>query len=375
MTISTLKRLLFVASILIHQILIAQQTPVIEVRGRVVEMVNGKAVGVPKVTVAISNTDYDITAADGSFTLYSKSADQKFVKLTLTNGLDNREMLAPIEGVVNIPPSNNIEVMLCSQQNTALKSKVAALNTKVKSLQSKYNLSARQMQNLQKEMLDTVLFYEARIQEIQAVNAQQNAQQNAASKAEIQEKDKILKRLEGDLTRTLRQLMDAKDAQFLEKQTHFQSISATLRQYLDALHNLRDMLLPDRVATYFINEAAVPALNKKIEAYNLARDGLLAKQDAHLTAVQHYWADPSVKTELAATYTYILTEVHDKTVYPAEFTVVETIKKYATRQLGRQQAQKKAVEATKEPFSRVTVLLPILEEKITNTINNLKQNF
>lgn len=371
MTISILKRLLVVTLILIHQILLAQQTPVIEVRGRVVEMINGKAVGVPKVTVYITDVDYDITEPDGSFTVHSKATNQKFVKLTLTNGLDNREMLAPIGGVVNIPPSNNIEVMLCSQQNTALKSKVTALNTKVKSLQAKYNLSARQVQHLQKEMLDTVLFYEARIQEIQMVNAQQNA----ASNAKIQEKDKLIKRLEADLARTMQQLVDAKDAQFLEKQTHFQSISATLRQYLDALHNLRDMLLPDRVATYFINQAAVPALNKKIDAYNLARDGLLAKQDAHLTAVQHYWADPSVKTQLEATYTYILTEVHDKTVYPAEFTVVDILKKYTTRKLGRQEAQKKAVEATKEPFSRVTVLLPTLEEKITNTINNLKQNF
>ena len=370
MTVSTLKRLLLTALIFTHQILTAQQTPVIEVRGRVVEIVNGKAVGVPKVTVAISNTDYDITAEDGSFTLYSKSSNQKFVKLTLTTS-NNREMLAPIEGVVNIPPSKNIEVMLCSQQNDALKSKVSALNTKVKSLQSKYNLSARQLQTLQKEMLDTILFYEARIQEIQAVNARQTD----ASKSEIQEKDKIIKRLEADLQRTMQQLIAAKDAQFLEKQTHFQSISATLRQYLDALHNLRDMLLPDRVATYFINEAAMLQLNKKIDAYNLARDGLLSKQDAHLTAVQHYWTDPSVKTQLEATYTYILAEVHDKTVYPANSSVVNIIGKYATRKLGRQQAQKKAVEATKEPFSRVTALLPTMEEKINSTLNNLKQNF
>lgn len=371
MTISTLKRLLFVALILIHQTITAQQTPVIEVRGRVVEMVNGKAVGVPQVTVSITDVDYDITEADGSFTIHSEASNQKFVKLTLTTGLNNREMLAPIEGVVNIPPSKNIEVLLCSQQNQALKSKVTALNTKVKSLQSKYNLSARQVQNLQKEMLDTVLFYEARIQEIQAINAQQTD----ASKAEIQEKDKIIKRLEADLQRTMQQLLAAKDEQFLEKQTHFQSISATLRQYLDALHNLRDMLLPDRVSKYFMNEAAIVALNKKIDAYNLARDGLLAKQDAHLTAVQHYWADPSVKTQLAATYTYILTEVHDKTVYPADSSIMDIIRKYTTGALGRQQAQKKAIEVTKEPFSRVTALLPTVEEKITSTLDNLKQNF
>ena len=370
MTLKIFTYLLLSLMVLANQMLVAQQTPVIEVRGRVIEMVNGKAVGIPKVTVSISNTDADITAADGSFTLYSKSGNQKFVRIAVT-GMDNRQLLAPIEGLINIPPSTNIEVLLCSQQNEALKTKVAELNIKVKALQSKYNLSARQVQVLQREMVDTILFYEQRIQEIQALSTQQNA----ASKSEIQEKDKIIKRLEADLRQTMQQLLAAKDEQFLQKQTHFKSISTVFRQYLDALYNMRDMLLPDRVSTYFINEAAINELGKKINAYNAARDVLLAHQDAHITAVQHYWKDPSVKEQVEATYRYILTEVHDNTVYPAEFTVNETIKKYLTKKLGRQEAQKKATQAAKEPCSRITVLLPILEEKINTTINSLKQDF
>jgi hypothetical protein len=377
MTIKIFTYLLLSLLVSANQMLVAQQTPVIEVRGRVVEMINGKAVGIPKVTVSISNTDSDITEADGSFTLYSKSGNQKFVRIAVTS-MDNRQLLAPIEGLINIPPSTNIEVLLCSQQNEVLKTKVSELNTKVKALQSKYSLSARQVQILQREMVDTILFYEQRIQEVQALSAQQNA----ASKSEIQEKDKIIKRLEADLRQTMQQLLAAKDEQFLQKQTHFKSISTTFRQYLDALYNMRDMLLPDRVSTYFINEAAINELGKKINAYNAARDALLAHQDAHITAVQHYWKDSreggtgsSVKEQVEATYTYILTDVHDRTVYPAEFTVNETIKKYTTRQLGRQEAQKKATQAAKEPCSRITVLLPILEEKINNTINSLKQDF
>ncbi len=377
MTIKIFTYLLLSLLAFANQMLVAQQTPVIEVRGRVVEMINGKAVGIPKVTVSISNTDSDITEADGSFTLYSKAGNQKFVRIAVTS-MDNRQLLAPIEGLINIPPSTNIEVLLCSQQNEVLKTKVSELNTKVKALQSKYSLSARQVQILQREMVDTILFYEQRIQEVQALSAQQNA----ASKSEIQEKDKIIKRLEADLRQTMQQLLAAKDEQFLQKQTHFKSISTTFRQYLDALYNMRDMLLPDRVSTYFINEAAINELGKKINAYNAARDALLGHQDAHITAVQHYWKDSreggtgsSVKEQVEATYTYILTDVHDRTVYPAEFTVNETIKKYLTKKLGRQEAQKKATQAAKEPCSRITILLPILEEKINNTINSLKQDF
>ena len=363
-------RFLFIILALTTHVLSAQKGSGIEVHGRVVEMVNGKIIGVPKISVAISNDDYDITEPDGSFTLYVNSSNQKFVRLSLT-GIENRQMITPIEGVVNIPPSKNVEIMLCSQQNQALKKKVVELNSQVKSFQTKYNLSSRQVQNLQKEMLDTIMFYEQLIQIIKA----DAAQQSVASKSVVQEKDNIIKKLEMELERTMRQLIEAKDERFLQKQKYFQSISAGLRQYLDALQNLRDMLLPDRVSHYFINTEAINQLNGKINAYNSARDGLLSQQDAHLTAVQHYWNDPSVKQQLAATYTYILNEVHDKTVYPVEFTVNDAIKKYTTGKLGRQEAQKKATQASKEPYSRLTVMMPILEEKITLCINNLKQDF
>ena len=363
-------RFLCIILIFIAPILNAQQRSGVEVHGRVVEMVNGKTVGIPKVNVAISDVDYDITEQDGSFTLYTNASNQKFVRLSLT-GMDNRQLLSPMEGVVNIPPSKNVEIMLCSQQNQALKTKVVELNNKVKLLQSRYTLSSRQAQSLQKEMLDTIMFYEQRIQLIKA----EANQQSVASKSIVQEKDNIIRKLELELQQTMRQLIEAKDERYLQKQKHFQSISAGLRQYLDALYNLKDMLLPERVSHYFINTESINKLNSKIDAYNLARDGLLSQQDAHLTAVQHYWNDPSVKQQLAATYTYILTEVHDKTVYPVELTVNETIKKYATGKLGRQEAQKKATQATKEPYSRLTVMMPILEEKITLCINNLKQDF
>ena len=370
MVIQSYTRFLFIFCALINHALSAQQGRGIEVHGRVVEMVNGKTIGIPNISVGIGKDDYDITEPDGSFSLYVNSSNQKFVRLTLT-GIDNRQMLKPMEGIVDIPPSKNVEILLCSQQNQALKTKVVELNSKVKSLQSKYNLSSRQVQNLQKEMLDTIMFYEQRIQIIKA----DAAQQSVASKSVVQEKDNIIRKLELELQQTMRLLIEAKDERFLHKQKHFQSISAGLRQYLDALYNLKDMLLPDKVSHYFINPESVNKLNSKIDAYNSARDGLLAQQDAHLTAVQHYWNDPSVKQQLAATYTYILTEVHDKTVYPVELTVNETIKKYATGKLGRQEAQKKATQATKEPYSRLTVMMPILEEKITLCINNLKQDF
>ena len=370
MVIQSFSRFLFILLVLITHILAAQQHSDIEVHGRVVEKVDGKIIGIPKVSLTLNGIDYEISEPDGSFTLHANLSNQKFVRLSITD-IDNRQLISPMEGVVEIPPSKNVEILLCSQQNQALKTKVVELNNKVKSLQAKYNLSVRQVLNLQKELLDTIMFYEQRIQLLRA----EANQHSVASKSVVQEKDKIIRKLELELQQTMQQLIEAKDERFLQKQKHFQSISAGFRQYLDALYNLKDMLLPERVSHYFINPESINKFNGKVESYNSARDIVLTQQDANLTAVQHYWNDPSVKQQLAATYNYILKEVHDNTVYPVEFTVNEAIKKYTTGKLGRQEAQKKATQESKEPYSRLVVMIPILEEKITLCINNLKQDF
>ena len=354
------------------QILLGQQTPLIEVGGKVVEMVNGKYRGVPNVGIGINRVDHTQTGQDGSFHLrYPNASNQKYIKLVLDDSV-NRQMLSPTRGIVYFPPPNDIEVWSSSKQNLALISKIGELNTKVKSLQDKYNLSENGVQKLQNEMKETVKLFEQKVQTAQVDYEQLNVKSNL----ELEGKDRRIKELEKELNTIQQQIIETKDDYFSKKQAVFKSISSVLRHYLDAVQNLRDMLLPDRVSHYFINPEGMKQLSRKIDAYNDARDTLLfVSQDASINAVQHYWTTPSVKLQLEATYTYILSDVHDKVVYPVEFTVMETIKKWTTGKLGRQEAQKKATQASKEPFSRLTVMIPILEEKIISTINELKLDF
>ena len=357
---------------LYRQILMGQQTPLIEIGGKVVEMVNGKYRGVPNVGIGIQQIDHTQTGSDGSFHLkYPRSSNQKYIKLVLDDSV-NRQMLSPTKGIVYFPNTNDIEVWSSSKQNLALISKIGELTMKVKSLQEKYNLSESGVQKLQNEMKETVKTFEQKVQTVQG----EYELLNVKSASELGEKDQKIKELEKELKNIQQKVIEAKDEYFFTKQAVFQSISGAMRRYLDAVQNLRDMLLPDRVSHYFIQPEAMKQLNRKIDAYNAARDTLLfVSQDAHINAVQHYWAAPSVREKLEATYAYILNDVHDKVVYPVEFTVMETIKKWTTGKLGRQEAQKKATQASKEPFSRLTVMIPILEEKITTTINELKQDF
>ena len=366
--INSNKFILFIL-LLFSSSIFAQQSTVKEVNGRVVELINGKVQGVPKIDVHVEEIDDDITAPDGSFKVYVPTT-KNFVKIILKN--TQKQVLTPIDGLINLPPNGHIDILVCAQENRELKAKVDAVNKQVRVLQGKYSLSTKRIEELQKEMMQKVVDYERQIQEQKNLVVREksiNAQVN-------EEKDRKIQALENQLQNTLKELMKAKDDQFLKKKEQLEIISSGLRQYLDALYNLHGMLLPDRIHQYFINNrASIDKFSQKIDEYNAARKTILEKQDVNITSAQHYWEDPSVSTQLRDTYNYLLNEVHDKTVYPVEFSVNDIIKKYIAKQLGSQQATKKAKDATFESYSQIKVKATVLEEKINNTIEKLKQSF
>ena len=352
----------------------AQGTSALEIKGRVLEMVNNKKVGIPKITVKVAETSSDITASDGTFRIVVPS-NRTFIQLSIVDA-NNREMLNPKEGIVPLPPSGYIDIYVCAKQNEALRAKVAALNREVTFRQKKFELSNRQVMVLQKEMLDTVMYYEGKLQMLQEINDRIKNESLEKDKA-LRESEARIQALEQELKRTVEELFKAKDEYFLKKNEHLQKITAELRGYLDALQNLGDMVQPDRIPQYFsyYPEAATNKLNGKIEEYNSARDLILKNQDANLTATRHYWQDPSVALQLKETYDFLLTTVHLNNVLPMNTTVIGIMKAYQAHKLGRQQAEKNAKNAVNDAYPKLKSILPTLEEKINSTISNLKQNF
>jgi uncharacterized protein YkwD len=349
--------------------LISQNPNMTELRGRVVELVNGKAVGVSKITVYVDKASYDITGNDGSFKVQVPSG-KNFIKITLEN--TNRQVIVPYEGVVNLPPSGNVDIQVCSQQNRELKAKVEQLNGNIKTLQSKYNLSQKRVEELQKEMVVKVLDFEKQIQIIQ----EDNVRSKTANDAALKEKDDKIAQLESELQNTLQQLLKAKDEQFLRKQAQLEKIAGELKKYQIAGENLNDMILPDKIPHYFsYNGQAVEQLNGKVADYNTARELIMKNQDVNLSGVQHYWQDPSVTKALEGTYAYLLNELHEKNFYQANVEVIDPIGKFKAGKMGRLEGQRKASIASKESYSKIKVMLPVLEEKINSSLNILKQNF
>jgi hypothetical protein len=352
-----------------HTSLMSQSSKMIELQGRVVEVVNGKKMGVPDIKIVVNDEDYAITSKSGSYTIHIPM-EKKYVKIALEN--TNRQVISPMNSTFYLPPSGSLDIEVCSQQNRELKAKVEKLNGEVRALQGKYNLSQRRVEELQKEMTAKIMDYEKQIQVIQ----EDNVREKSANDAVLKEKDRKIAQLENDLQNTLQQLLKAKDEQFLRKQEQLQKIAAELKKYQIAGENLNDMLLPDKISHYFAyNGKAVNQLNAKVKEYNEAREVIMKNQDANLSGVQHYWQDPSVTKALENTYAYLLTELHEKNFYQANVSIIDPIGKFSTGKMGHLEAERKATKASKESYSKIYQMLPVLAEKINSSLNILKQYF
>ena len=141
--------------------LLAQQNAIIELRGRVVEVSNGKSIGIPGIKVSVIGGNYDITVKNGEFKLIVPTG-KDYVKILIDN--TDKKLLKPYAGFVNLPPSGNLDIIVCAQENRKLQAKVNDLNAQIQRLENKNELSKKQLVAMHSEMLDTILHYEQIIQ-------------------------------------------------------------------------------------------------------------------------------------------------------------------------------------------------------------------
>ena len=341
-----------------------------ELHGRVVEVLNTKMTGISNIKVSVPNIDNYYTNEKGEFIL-NIPTDKKYVNIILEG--TNKQMISPYSGLINLPPNGQVEIRVCAQENKRLREEVDKLNKKVKSFQVKYEVSNRKAAGVYQEMLDTIVFYELRIQNLDA----QKAAMQKEYIAEINRLQAEIDRLKSVETSLMQQLLEAKDEKFKQKQAVYQKITAGLRRYADELQNLNDMLLPEVISFYFAydNKAAVDKLSAKVEAYNAAYHGIDDNRDGHISAVRHYWEDEEIVRQLTETYQYLLVDVHEKIIYPMKSTVIETIRQWGSRQDSRNKLENKAKVSSTDVTSKIKVKNTILLDKINETINLLKQNF
>lgn len=341
-----------------------------ELVGRVVEIRDGQAVGVAKITVSIVDFDYDVTDAEGYFKL-PLPPDRDHVSIVLEN--TPSKMVSPYSGVVNLPPERNFQIVVCGEENRRLAEKVSKLNSDIKKLEKAKKLSSMQLQAMHHALLDTIIHFEKQIGGLKQT-LQESGEENAALAAELAARDERIRALEESERNLVAALSEALKEKFLHQKKYFDGVSADLTAYLDRLKELRDRCTPSQLPYPFRSPQASEQLGKKINEYNEVRNAIMKNHHLNHLGVQEYWDNPDVAEHLEATYSYLLKEVHEGLVMPIDERVFGQVREVAAHRVGAGRAQKNAEAAAKELLPDLNRSIEVLEMRIQQTISLLATN-
>lgn len=339
-----------------------------ELIGRVVEVANGKSKGVPRITVKISDDfDVDITDENGNFRLVFPP-DRDFVTIVVENAPN--KMISPPRGLVNIPPERDLQIVLCGEQNQRLMQQVKALEGHIKKLEKEKNLTQRQLLEMHRTLLDTIIYYENLI----ALKEQQSKETKEALDAEIRARDAVIQSLKDSLFLLTQRLSNALEERFLKQKEYFDLISADLLEYADKAKDLRDIGIPPRLTYCFNSPEASRELIRSIESYEKIRDEILRNHGGRVLFVQQYWDDPDPAEKLNDAYHYLLETVHKEGILPLDQQVFGQIREYVSKQSGRTSAEKEAKKRSGQIVPGLTSSILELEKKIKDALDAMSNH-
>jgi hypothetical protein len=374
MKISCTLRLLCLFALFEVQRVSAQVTDqFITVTGTVVEMIGQASKPIADIKVEVTATDYDFTNDLGQFNL-DIPATQKRIKIVLSQS--DKKLVTPLDGFIYLPPGGkNVELIVCQAENTALLTKIDALNAKVKKLDADHQLEGRQLAAIQRRLLDTLLFFERelahrddQIEQIKTESARAVTQVNAEKDALVKEK----LALEAQVNQLILSLADALEEKYLRQKQAYHQITSSLNTYTDAAQNLCDALRPTRINGYFTQESARKQLNEAIERYNAARSTILKNSETDIESVKHAWSNNSLADQAQEVYTFLEQTLHQKAIYPMEFSVNDPLIQALNRQISVSDGKRKATAGATEAAELVNQHLVTLIARKTKLIADLQ---
>ena len=338
-----------------------------QLRGRLVEVVNGKTVGVPGVTIRVPGQWEDKTGDDGTFTL-SLSKAERYVELELVPA--NYEFIFP--DIVNLPPSNTfVKILVCCGEETdqQFKSQVVQLDKKIDQTIRQRKISKRQINQLKRQLIDTVLYYqtvvylnEQSIQKLEA-NLEAATTENQALQDSLASYQEQLQKAHQQISVLSQELYAALEEKFLRQQEHYTRVSTGLQNYLDRLKDLRDWL--PQLGNYFRHPQAQQQFNVVVTAYSEAWRHISTEHEKDLSAVAHYWENLAVMEHLELVDRYILDTIHkDVMLTPFNEMVIRPIQQWSSRQMALGPARKKATKGAQQIKDQLDPLIEQLEVMI-----------
>ena len=336
----------------------------IKVSGKVAEVTNGVPTGMPGITVTAVGEDYAVTGEDGSFVLNLPS-NKESVTIVLENC--PHPMIDPPKGLVLIPPSGFLDIRVCGKNNRVLREKVAQLEGEIAEAGKKYKLSQRQLLDMHACMLDTIIYFQKNIGELdQAIlRLKQDSTNNASEISRLLKKVEDLNSTNQAQEKQIKQLLLDR---YLLQQKEFEEISMELKTYLSAVRDVQKQLLR------YAPECALdmrPApcnyfyeLNQK---YSTAWKNINLNFESRINAVDELWSNEMLTSQMNDVYHFILNDIHKNLFF-------EKYNNSIVEPMGNGASRNKIKKASEVFLENLAPVANDLENKINPLLSNFKNN-
>ncbi|MDH3246487.1 MAG: hypothetical protein OEM26_17840 [Saprospiraceae bacterium] len=226
-------------------------------------------------------------------------------------------------------------------------------------LEKDKNLTRRQLNQMNKTLLDTVMFFENQIIE-QQKNAKQLLEANRENAAEMESVRAQIDVMNDSLEGLMDQLFVALEEKYLRQLALFNEVSNNLNEYTSSIKDMRDYLV--RMDMVFSNQEFAGHFQDVIIDYNKLYERVNRDQESHVQAIGHYWLDPSLSEKLEDLYHTILENIHKETILPLndEDSVFGIWQKAASQKHFK---PKRASKIAKDTVKRLDELISELDEQ------------
>lgn len=338
----------------------------IDIHLKIVEKVAGNSQPLANTKLNISDYGEVLTDEQGQYTFpyaVRKNVDPQ-VSIALFSG--EHKMLKPLDGSVALDTTREemfIELLVVNmeKESEAFKKRIKQLEGRVSRLRSKNELTQRQLNAVNNQLVDTILYFETLKQELESQIADfENLTEE--QQREIRAQNDKIAALESQVDQLTLELEAAMEERYLRKNQYFKDISSNLLGYLRKAKDLRDHL--PYISTYF-SVRNFDNYKRDIEGYNKQYEQFDDNQPDYLEGVQHYWENRKLTKDVEELFDLLSKGIHYNQIFRATSDVMEQVAK---------QKPKKAQKLATVAHEDLTINLRVLEKNINRVLSDLRKN-
>lgn len=288
----------------------------IKINLTILEKVGNQTRALPNAKIQIPDEGQVLTNESGQYNYNYAVRNNVDPEIKISLISDEHKMLKPLDGAIQLDPTQeeiNIEFLVVNmaEESPEFQKRIKKLERRIARLQSKNQLTQIQLNKINAQLLDTILYFEARRQELEGEIANYESL-NQEQQEQIESQKNRIAELEEEVSNLTEDLEEALEARYLRQNKYFKDISTNLLQYLLKVKDLRDHM--PYIREYF--KSGFGNFASDIDAYNKVFTTLNNNHQDYLEGVDRYWENRPVSRQMESVFKYLLEGIHLKQVMP-----------------------------------------------------------